>query len=177
MHIPANRPVYQHFPRDFRQPFRTPYPSMRPMPPMPRPNFGRYQIPPHHHFNNKMVNQNIRWRSPNPPLMIPAHFSGHLRQPLHPDVHLMRFNLIRPRSQTEDRIRASSAFDSIDLSGIGERLGILKQDESNSSDSLMTRKEKEWLLKIQLLQLNNQDPYYDDYYFQVIVCITHYAIV
>ncbi|EDV26911.1 uncharacterized protein TRIADDRAFT_54328 [Trichoplax adhaerens] len=72
-----------------------------------------------------------------------------------------------PYQRFPHRAKAFTAFDNIDLSGIGERLGILKHDESNSPDSLMTRKEKEWLLKIQLLQLNNQDPYVDDYYFQM----------
>ena len=32
---------------------------------------------------------------------------------------------------------------------------------------LMTRREKEWLLKIQLLQLTSSEPDLDDYYFQV----------
>ena len=32
---------------------------------------------------------------------------------------------------------------------------------------LMTRREKEWLIKIQLLQLTSSEPELDDYYFQV----------
>ena len=32
---------------------------------------------------------------------------------------------------------------------------------------LMTRREKEWLIKIQLLQLTSSNPQLDDYYFQV----------
>lgn len=32
---------------------------------------------------------------------------------------------------------------------------------------LMTRREKEWLIKIQLLQLTSNEPELDDYYFQV----------
>ena len=32
---------------------------------------------------------------------------------------------------------------------------------------LMTRREKEWLIKIQLLQLTSDEPELDDYYFQV----------
>ncbi|RDD43739.1 Protein PAT1-like protein 1 [Trichoplax sp. H2] len=165
--IPVNRPPYQRFPREFRQPF--PHrPSMHPMPrmpPMPRPNFGRYQMPPNN--NNKIMGHNTRWGPPNSPFMMHPHYNRHVRPPIHPHLYPIRSNLIRPRLRTEDRAKAFTAFDNIDLSGIGERLGILKHDESNSPDSLMTRKEKEWLLKIQLLQLNNQDPYVDDYYFQM----------
>jgi DNA topoisomerase 2-associated protein PAT1 len=31
----------------------------------------------------------------------------------------------------------------------------------------MTRREKEWIIKIQLLQLTSNNPNMDDYYFQV----------
>lgn len=37
---------------------------------------------------------------------------------------------------------------------------------------LMTRREKEWLIKIQLLQLTSNEPELDDYYFQVSSIIT-----
>ena len=37
---------------------------------------------------------------------------------------------------------------------------------------LMTRKEKDWIIKIQLLQLNTDNPYLDDYYYTVsAVCV------
>ena len=31
----------------------------------------------------------------------------------------------------------------------------------------MTQKEKDWVIKVQLLQLQSQDPSTDDYYYQV----------
>lgn len=37
----------------------------------------------------------------------------------------------------------------------------------------MTQKEKEWVIKIQLVQLQSQDPDNEDYYFQVNTCIRH----
>ena len=43
-------------------------------------------------------------------------------------------------------------------------------DERNDSDpyaGLMSRKEKEWVMKIQLLQLTSQNPDLDDFYYQV----------
>lgn len=33
----------------------------------------------------------------------------------------------------------------------------------------MTQKEKEWVTKIQMMQLQSTDPYLDDYYYQVCV--------
>lgn len=31
----------------------------------------------------------------------------------------------------------------------------------------MTQKEKEWVTKVQMMQLQSTDPYLDDYYYQV----------
>jgi len=36
--------------------------------------------------------------------------------------------------------------------------------------NLMTQKEKEWVTKIQMMQLQSTDPYLDDYYYQVSWC-------
>ncbi len=33
--------------------------------------------------------------------------------------------------------------------------------------NLMTQREKEWIIKIQLMQLHTDNPYVDDYYFTV----------
>lgn len=35
----------------------------------------------------------------------------------------------------------------------------------------MTQKEKEWVTKIQMMQLQSTDPYLDDYYYQVCQCV------
>ena len=34
-------------------------------------------------------------------------------------------------------------------------------------NGLMTRKEKDWIIKIQLIQLQTDNPYLDDYYYTV----------
>ena len=43
----------------------------------------------------------------------------------------------------------------------------MKQDGSG----FMTHKEKEWVVKVQLLQLQGSDPEIDDYYYLVCVCV------
>ena len=53
-----------------------------------------------------------------------------------------------------------------------EYLGEMKADGSG----FMTQKEKEWVIKIQLLQLQSPDPSNDDYYYQVLVCCIVYSI-
>ncbi|XP_070581162.1 LOW QUALITY PROTEIN: protein PAT1 homolog 1-like [Ptychodera flava] len=46
-------------------------------------------------------------------------------------------------------------------------------DRSNGSlheyDNLMTQKEKDWIIKIQMMQLQSNNPYLDDYYYQTFV--------
>lgn len=41
------------------------------------------------------------------------------------------------------------------------------QGEEDEYAGLMTKREKDWIIKIQLLQLNTDNPYLDDYYFTV----------
>ena len=53
---------------------------------------------------------------------------------------------------------------------IHEILVNAEEQRSRSEDpyaGLMTRRDKEWLIKIQLLQLTSSNPQLDDYYFQV----------
>lgn len=38
---------------------------------------------------------------------------------------------------------------------------------------LLTRHEKDWLIKIQMIQLHTEDPYTDDYYYTV----SHYRVL
>lgn len=37
----------------------------------------------------------------------------------------------------------------------------------------MTQKEKEWVTKVQMMQLQSTDPYLDDYYYQVFLYMRH----
>ena len=50
-----------------------------------------------------------------------------------------------------------------------------EQENSFNRDpyaNLMTQREKEWIIKIQLLQLHTDNPYVDDYYFTVsLICL------
>ena len=50
-----------------------------------------------------------------------------------------------------------------------------QQGWEDEYDGLMTQREKDWVIKIQLLQLHTDNPYVDDYYFTVGVQITFYA--
>ena len=40
-------------------------------------------------------------------------------------------------------------------------------DEEDDSNALMTAKEKDWIIRIQLMQLTSDKPELDDYYFHV----------
>lgn len=46
------------------------------------------------------------------------------------------------------------------------RIGVDRRSRDPYSN-LMTQKEKEWVTKIQMMQLQSTDPYLDDYYYQV----------
>lgn len=45
--------------------------------------------------------------------------------------------------------------------------GISNQGECDEYAGLMSSREKQWLINIQLLQLNTNEPYVDDYYYTV----------
>lgn len=53
-----------------------------------------------------------------------------------------------------------------------EEMRYPTQDMEDEYAGLMTQREKEWLLRIQLLQLKSENPYIEDYYYTVSVkCI------
>lgn len=41
------------------------------------------------------------------------------------------------------------------------------QESGDPYAGLMTQKEKDWLIKIQMIQLQSDNPYLDDYYYMV----------
>lgn len=45
--------------------------------------------------------------------------------------------------------------------------GLINSDECDEYAGLMSNREKQWLINIQLLQLNTNEPYVDDYYYTV----------
>jgi len=49
--------------------------------------------------------------------------------------------------------------------GIGRERGTLSDVDEYAG--LMTQREKDWVVKIQLLQLHTENPYVDDYYYTV----------
>ena len=51
------------------------------------------------------------------------------------------------------------------LSDRGGRGGDRRSRDPYSN--LMTQKEKDWVARIQMMQLQSTDPYLDDYYYQV----------
>jgi hypothetical protein len=46
------------------------------------------------------------------------------------------------------------------------------EDDEGDSGTLMTAKEKDWIIRIQLMQLTSDKPELDDYYFHVSRCTT-----
>ena len=46
----------------------------------------------------------------------------------------------------------------------------MAQGDRDEFSNLMTQKEKDWIIKIQLMQIHTNDPYLDDYYFTVNNC-------
>lgn len=42
----------------------------------------------------------------------------------------------------------------------------------DSYSQIMTDKEKEWIIRLQMIQLQSENPHLDDYYYQVWLCIS-----
>ena len=74
---------------------------------------------------------------------------------------------VHVRSQSHDQQEAPRK------SRRSEYLGEMKADGSG----FMTQKEKEWVIRIQLLQLQSPDPSNDDYYYQVTCHMTTYIYI
>lgn len=49
----------------------------------------------------------------------------------------------------------------------GHRSGHQEQARKDPYANLMLQREKDWVAKIQMMQLQSTDPYLDDYYYQV----------
>ena len=101
-----------------------------------------------------------------------------------PQLHNRRFQDLRqnfPRNQYDNRWfhdgrpprqqdRSEHQHQFTDLERKIHNILTLCEDGPRKDDpyaGLMTRREKEWLIKIQLLQLTSNQPDLDDYYFQV----------
>lgn len=64
------------------------------------------------------------------------------------------------QQQQQQRIRHDSG-------GYKQRNNSIVDQNKDEYAGLMTNREKQWLLNIQLLQLNTGTPYFDDYYYTV----------
>ena len=96
-----------------------------------------------------------------------------------PQLHNRRFQDLRqnfPRHQHDNRFsprqqnRAEHQHQFTDLERKIHNILTLAESGPRKDDpyaGLMTRREKEWLIKIQLLQLTSDEPELVDYYFQV----------
>jgi len=72
-----------------------------------------------------------------------------------------------------DAVRAAAAMRQMQLlqrgdtqQAIGDR-EMRTQPNGDEYAGLMTQREKDWVIKIQLLQLHTDNPYVDDYYYTV----------
>ena len=87
-----------------------------------------------------------------------------------------RFDNRQPYGQFYQRSERTERYQQHTVSDLERKIhDILSSldDEKHEGDpyaGLMTRREKEWIMKIQLLQLTSQNPDLDDFYYQV--CVT-----
>ncbi|TRY77721.1 hypothetical protein DNTS_029101 [Danionella cerebrum] len=64
------------------------------------------------------------------------------------------------RRMLNQRMQMQNRGDHVGSRGLGER------KNRDPYSNLMTQREKEWVAKIQMMQLQSTDPYLDDYYYQ-----------
>lgn len=109
-----------------------------------------------------------RFSTPQPHLRHPFDNRRHWQQDPRGNYNNNNYNQRFERNGQRDR--PESQYQPSDLEKkIHDILGDANE-QRNVDDAyagLMTRREKEWLIKIQLLQLTSSNPQLDDYYFQV----------
>ncbi|XP_015245302.1 PREDICTED: protein PAT1 homolog 2 [Cyprinodon variegatus] len=144
-------------------------PSQMHSPMMPRsPIFSRQPLTPRQHFN-----QTGGFMFP------PNRPCPSTPRPLTPKIMQLRFGADSPRpspfySPSTNRVQPFSYGDPVtQLHPQHKRLLSQKQHlfqrKSQGSDpycNLMTTKEKEWIIRLQMIQLQSENPYLDDYYYQ-----------
>lgn len=55
--------------------------------------------------------------------------------------------------------------------------GMVNNGVYDEYAGLMTQREKDWIVKLQLMQLTSDNPYIDDFYYTVLHCVFHYTVV
>ncbi|CAH1799557.1 unnamed protein product [Owenia fusiformis] len=170
-------------PRHQNQGPRTPGPGQR----TPGPRQGGRNSPPGHH--PPMGSSPVHPRIPMPmPYSDPSHMRGrrpHQNQPRHP---LMQNQQRRPHPQQQQQMyqqqqeqyhnrrnynnhRNYNNGGDYDHGYHGDQgyNGDGFRGERDEDAGLMTKKEKDWVIKIQLMQLQTDNPYLDDYYYSTLM--------
>jgi len=160
--VPFN-PMMQRPPRSM--PFSPmPGPPGLPMagfPPMPGPIFRG--LPPGHPLMN---------RPPFPPPQNSVNFNQRLVEEIQQNHPMLSFN--RPPFFPNNQPPPPSQPNNY-ANGMMARMhrpqpppnGNLKQEPQDPYANLMSNRDKQWLISIQLIQLHTDTPFYDDYYFTV----------
>ena len=86
---------------------------------------------------------------------------GPIPNPMHPDVHR------NPRPH----------YRQYSSNPMSSKLSEMLYDVKPDGSGFMTGKEKEWVIKVQLIQLHSSNPETDDYYYQVCNNEVTYSLV
>ncbi|NXF12821.1 PATL1 protein, partial [Smithornis capensis] len=117
--------------------------------------------------------QNLRWvpslsrllpRSQRSPLTLPAFPRPQMFRPDTTHLHPQHRRLLHQRQQ-QNRNQHRSLNGSGGDRG-GHRSSHQEQIRKDPYANLMLQREKDWVSKIQMMQLQSTDPYLDDYYYQ-----------
>lgn len=187
-HPPPYHPMLQHPNARLPPPMNMPPPGMRHLPPHPLMGTALRMIPPHLPPHPHMMPPNGTPRPPGFLYPLPVnHRFGFPPPPYNPgpvgpnqskgvpprgpypnNMQVMQpppqqqppQQQFSPQRQQQHRVRQDS----------GNFRGNFREQEGYNRDEyagLMTAKDKQWLLNIQLLQLNTGTPYFDDYYYTI----------
>jgi len=103
-----------------------------------------------------------------------------LQQQLYHQQMMQRQQRFPPSPFAGDPVRATSMHPPLPLlqhtdaqGGIASREPRTQQPNADEYAGLMTQREKDWVVKIQLLQLHTDNPYVDDYYYTVSTSCQH----
>ncbi|XP_066257930.1 protein PAT1 homolog 1 [Euwallacea similis] len=172
-------PMLQHpgarLPPPGLPPLNLPPPNMRHLPPMNHPMMhpGFRMMPPHHHMMHPNgppgypyplpVNHPFNYPPPPPHGIVGQQIMGPSRP------HPMQQQQYSPQKQQQQQYQLNLGQRVRHDSG-SSRYSNRDQHEQLNRDEyagLMTPKDKQWLLNIQMIQLNTGTPYFDDYYYTI----------
>ncbi|XP_077482876.1 protein PAT1 homolog 2 isoform X2 [Stigmatopora argus] len=130
---------------------------------IPGPAFSRQPLTPRQHFNQTggFAYPSIR-PCPATPKMMQLQFGPNSPRPAH---------FYSPSSNPEQHFRYPGPVTQLHpqhkrLLNQKQRTFQRKPDDQDPYCNLMTAKEKEWIIRLQMIQLQSENPYLDDYYYQ-----------